>query len=200
MVLVAALVVFAGAAQANTLVLTGNPNQIYNNINVGPYPVTLDSVPALVFCLNDDKTASWGGSYTGTVHTPNTPAEEEAAFLASYALFKGAPSSTAATVNTVEGPISMAIWQIMGTLGTTPPDPAAQQYVNLAQYAFSAGLITQNFLNSVFVFVPTDTSIQRFISAVSMPAMDIAATPEPGTMLLFATGILLVGLGRYHRR
>ncbi len=194
------VVIFIGSAQANTLVLTGNPNQVYSGINVGPYPVTLDAAPALVFCLDDTKTANWGGSYAGTVHTPNTAAEEEAAFLASYALYAGSPSSNGPTVSGVEGPISFAIWQIMGTLGSTPVDPNAQKYVNMAQYAYTAGLISQDFLNSVFVFVPTDTTIQRFISAVTRPAMDVAATPEPGTIVLFGTGVMLVALSRLRRR
>jgi hypothetical protein len=121
------------AATSTMLTLGSDPNQVYNGINVGPYPATIDGTSGLlVFCLNEGLTANWGGQYLGTLHTPSGAQEEEAAFLGAYSLFQ-APIHDASYVNNVAGPISMAIWQIMGELGNQPADPKADHYSKMAQ-------------------------------------------------------------------
>jgi len=199
-----AAVLLTTCARADTFKLTGDPGQVYNGENVGPYPVSLDGFSHLAFCLDESLTSIWGVTYDGTVHSPNTQAEEEAAFLASYALYDGAPSSNSNSVNTVEGPISYAIWEIM-TPSLTLSLPAsvvaaASPFINLAEYAYGAHLIDSTFLSSVAIFVPTTPGIQRFVMAVSDPVMDHSAIPEPSTIVLFGTGVLLIGLGRFRRR
>lgn len=203
-----ALILGCTPARANsTLTITGNLDQVYNgSINAGPYHVTLtgDNLPdttsgLLVFCLDDTKTTFLGVTYTGALNAPASQIEEEAAFLAAYSLSKGAPSSDPEIVSDVEGPISLAIWQLMGTLGTQAVDPKALQYIQIAEYAFTHGLITNDFLAQVRVFVP-DANIQPFILAVRDDAMIHNATPEPGTWLLLVTGIGLIALGRRRSR
>jgi hypothetical protein len=197
-----ALLLAAIPAHANTLLLGSNPGQVYNGINVGPYPVTLDSVSGYAFCITESLTAVWGTSYGGTVVSPTTRAQEEAAFLASYALYDGLPGSN----SSLEGPISYAIWEIMTpTLTSSLPSSvvlAAEPFVSMANYAYTAGLITPAFLTSVKIFVPTDPTIQSFVMAVNNSTtltMDHLATPEPSTVLLFGAGLLLVGMSRYRR-
>lgn len=186
--------------QASTLTLTGNPTFGYQGILVGPYAATLAGDPDMfVFCLDLHIATYLDTSYEGNLSTPNTPAEEEAAFLAAYSLYLGAPSG--GLVNTVEGPISMAIWQLMGTMGATPLDPAAQPYVQLAQSAYSSGLITDEFLRSVSIWTPNrDVTSQRFITAVRDDGVTQSAIPEPGTVVFLLTGVLFMALSRVRRR
>jgi hypothetical protein len=182
-----------------TFSLGGDPNQIFRLENVGPYPGTLTGSNAIdFFCLDFTLTATFGGRYDGTVAIPTSEAEKEAAFLASYAIYKGSPSSTPSEVNVVEGPISFAIWQIMGTLGTAAPDPAAQPYIQTAQYAYSHNLIPQSYLNSVLIFEASDNRIQRFITAIPDNAM-VSSTlssevSEPGTTALLGGALVLLAM------
>lgn len=183
-----------------TFTLGTDHNQVFNSENVGPYYGTLNgSSAAGFFCLDDTLTAYFGASYAGTANVPTTQQEEEAAFLASYALYLGSPSSNSGIVKSVEGPISFAIWQIMGTLGSTPPDPAAQPFIQTAEFAYYHNLISQAYLSKVLIFSPSDTNIQRFITAVPDGAEVSSAVPEPESIALAAAG-LGVGLALARRR
>jgi hypothetical protein len=193
-------------------------------VPAGPYAGTLtNSSITLFFCLDGNLSANWDTPYNGTDAPPSGQAQEEAAFLASLMLYEAAQDgitvasngtnesltttgsmSIATFVNTVEGPISMAIWQIMGSLptqdGITGNDPAAAPFVALAQAAWTNLLqypsnpLMVAFNSKVMVFAPA-SSTQSFVAAYSDSALISAATPEPGTMLLFGTGALLIALG-----
>jgi hypothetical protein len=195
---------------ASSITLTGNPTFAYEGILVGPYAATLDTDPnSLVFCLDLHLDSYVGTRYDGSLTAPQTQREKEAAFLASYSLYLGAPSG--GLVNSVEGPISMAIWQLMGTMGTTPNDPAAQPYIQLAQFADSDNAITPSFLGDVSIWTPTPAgSSQRFVTAIRKDSLifdalreDLAAldnAPEPGTIVLLSIGVLLMAFGGIRRR
>ena len=208
----AALLLLAPASsKANTtsFILGSDPIQTYtaagnSEENAGPYPGTLivNNVATsftLFFCLDGNLGATFGAAYPGTVAIPDTQQLEEAAFLASWALAKGAPSSNQNTVNTVEGPITYAIWQVMGTLGTLHPDPAAQFYYNAAIDAYNHKLLTAGYLNSIEVFTPAG-STQRFIAAVRNDALVNNAAPEASTVILLAVGLALIFGGCVHRK
>jgi hypothetical protein len=102
-------------------------------------------------------------------------------------------------VQNYEGPISMAIWQLMGTLtqngSSTPADPAAQYFIDIATTAYNSGQISNSFLSSVNIWNPGTpggvNSEQRFI---------VATTPEPTTVVFLGTGVLLIALSRIRRR
>jgi hypothetical protein len=195
---------------ASSITLTGNPTFAYEGILVGPYAATLDTDPnSLVFCLDLHLDSYVGTRYDGSLFAPQTQGEKEAAFLASYSLYLGAPSG--GLVNSVEGPISMAIWQLMGTMGATPNDPAAQPYIQLAQFADSNNAITPSFLGDVSIWTPTPAgSSQRFVTAIRKDSLifdalreDLAAldnAPEPGTIVLLSIGVLLMAFGGIRRR
>jgi hypothetical protein len=187
-----------GASTIGTFTLGGDHNQVFRSENVGPYAGTLTGSDAVnFFCLDFNLVSYFGGSYGGTIAVPTTQQEEEAAFLGAYAIYKGSPGSTPSEVNLVEGPISFAIWQIMGTLGTFHPDPAAQPYIQTAQYAYSHNLIPQSYLNSVMIFEPADHSFQRFITAVpdnAMVSQTLSEVSEPGTLALLGGALTLLSL------
>jgi hypothetical protein len=199
-----AILLLCPSLQATSLMLTGSPNFGYGGVLVGPYAANLDNDPnILVFCLDLHIDTYVGAGYDGEVSAPQTKMEKEAAFLASYSLYLGAPSG--GLVGTVEGPISMAIWQLMGTMGTTAPDPAAQPFIRLAESAYSNDLIGGDFLNSVTIWTPSPAgSAQRFVTAVRDDSMIEDVAPEPGTLILLGTGGLLLSVLRAlairHRR
>jgi hypothetical protein len=191
---------------STTLEITNVYNWSYidsngDNIVPGPYLATIGGVQnLLVFCLDLHISTPVGTTFDGYLTHPNTPAEEEAAFLAAYSLTMGVPDGNSTIVQNDDGPISMAIWQLMGTLtqngNSTPPDPAAQNFIDLATAAYNSGQISSSFLSSVDIWNPGtpgsgSTAEQRFI---------VATTPEPGTMLFLGTGALLMALSRIRRR
>src|ERR1039457_2210414 len=169
-----AILLLCPALQANTTITISGGYSPYSGFSgtgsIGPYTGTVQTngtgtpiYSGLVFCLDenlaysltysDGTTASTQGTWTSlsTLITNHqdatlTQEEEEAAFLASYALYLGAHATgdSSTIQSTVDGPIAMAIWQIMNTLsaytntwtGVTRPavgtDPAAQLYVKEA--------------------------------------------------------------------
>lgn len=207
-----ALTGLAAPIRGNTISFTllGDPNQTFSFARadspvgqvitepVGPYPGYLG--PASpdnyygFFCIDYLKTANWNTTYQGSSYgvgdvIPNKTLEQllEAAYLANKLYGLGGSN---ANTNLYQGPISFAVWQIMDPIpGHVPIDPAAQQYVQEAQHAFAMGqLHVQDFAN-IKIFVPNNTSSQDFMTVT-------AGTPEPGTILLFGGGLLLIALGK----
>jgi hypothetical protein len=172
-----------------------------DNVVPGPYLATIGGVEnLLVYCLDLHIATPVGNTYDGYLTHPTTPAEDEAAFLAAYSLTLGAPTGDPTIVQNYEGPISMAIWQLMGTLtqngSSIPPDPAAQYFVDLATTAYNNHQISSAFLSSVNIWNPGtpgsgSTAEQRFI---------YTATPEPTTLVFLGSGLLLIALSRIRRR
>jgi len=188
-------------ADTATFTLGSDPGQTYMGINAGPYPGTLtDSVATVFFCLNLNLVSMFGGSYAGITSPPVGQGEDESAFLASYLLSQGPPSTDPNFVKQYEGPISFAIWQLMGSLGGTPPDPAAAYFVDLAQEAYNDGLLTPAFLANFLVFTPNDSSIQSFITVFQDNVVVDEVVPEPRAVLLLASGLLALCGWRYWRR
>jgi hypothetical protein len=191
---------------------------------VGPYPGTLTdtttgivSPNSLFFCLSGNQNLQ--GTETGTEAAPSTPALEEAAFLASLMLTDAAADSVTVgtslsgsnkyvtltgtannitTFKTVLGPIQDAIWFVMGTLPSGDhwttvsniTDTATKNLVTLAQASY-----THYSYSNVQAFTTTSGG-QNFISVDCLSS----AVPEPGTMVLFGAGALLMGLGCARRR
>jgi hypothetical protein len=201
-----AFLLLCPAVRANTtLELTNVFNWSYidsngDNIVPGPYLATIGGVQnLLVFCLDLHIDTPVQTTFDGYLTHPNTPAEDEAAFLAAYSLTVGTPTGNATVVHDYDGPISMAIWQLMGTLtqngSSTLPDPAAQHFIDLATTAYNNGQISSSFLSSVNIWNPGtpgggSTAEQRFIEA---------NTPEPATLVFLGSGLLLIAFSRIRR-
>jgi hypothetical protein len=202
-----AFLLFCPAVRANTtLELTNVFNWSYvdsngDSIVPGPYLATIGGVPnLLVYCLDLHIDTPVGTTFNGYLTHPNTPAQEKAAFLAAYSLTLGAPNGNSTAVQNYDGPVSMAIWQLMGTLNqngsSTLPDPAAQHFIDLATAAYNNGQISSSFLSNVNIWNPGtpgsgSTAEQRFL---------VADTPEPATLVFLGSGLLLIALNQIRRR
>jgi len=201
--ILAVLAVAVPVASATTVRFSfgDNPNQYYGPEDVGPYPGVLQSSTATsFFCLDLQLDSTFNTNYDGMISHPSSAVDQEAAFLAAYALWAAQKNSYTDIVSQLYGPTSFAIWQLTGSLGTDAPDPAAQAFITMAQNAYTRGFITADFLNSVDIFSPTDTSVQRFVSAtydnahVSAIVNELsgATAPEPASLLLLGPCLLLV--------
>jgi hypothetical protein len=108
----------------------------------------------------------------------------EATYLGNELMNDGGLNAPLAT----KGAISTAIWQIMNASSTTgvtpfPSNPAAQPYIADAVVAVGNGTWTVADANLYTTWMPDDiASIQRFDAP--------APTPEPGSFILFGTGLL----------
>ncbi|MDE3168149.1 MAG: PEP-CTERM sorting domain-containing protein [Acidobacteriota bacterium] len=164
---------------------------------VAPYPGWIGSnAPGNLFglfCMDYLKTANWNGTYTGVEYDiggaipGKSPAQlVEAAYLSDQ-LYRLGGSSAALQY---QGAISFAIWQIMDpTPGDVPVDPAAQPYIQQAQYLYQTRQISAAMFPNTRVVVPTNTTIQDFMTLTP-------AVPEPGTPFLFGGGLAMLVLGR----
>ena len=180
----------------------------------------------LYFCLTGNQyldSTEYGTEASLPASTLATTQQlEEAAFLASLTLTDAAQdhitltstngstinftangsTSTGTFISSVLGPIQDAIWYIMGTL------PSADSYTTILKDPTIAGLVTlaqTNYMKDtynnvqVFTYVPADNQCQTGQSYLSVTPLT-PSVPEPGTMVLFGAGALLMGLGCARRR
>lgn len=152
-----------------------------------------------LFCIDSLKTANWNTAYTGTLQhvgddIPGKTREQvvEAAYLSDWLYQLGGMD---ANTDLYQGPISYAIWQIMDPApGHVQRNPAAQPYIQEAQYMWSTGRISASLYPKTMIFVPHDPAIQDFMTLSAVNA------PEPGPVVLVVGGLALIGVGRIRRR
>jgi hypothetical protein len=168
----------------------------------GPYPATLSGgsygsgVGVFVMCYDINIDAYVKATYAGIMVLPTTEAEIEAAYLQKELADKG--GFYGADVDTISGPISMAVWQLMDPSSQVPTpfalDPAAAAYVSQAEDAYSGGTWTQADAAKYAFWMPTPiTATQRFgfVFGQAPQSSDIS-TPEPGSLVLMAAGFAVV--------
>jgi hypothetical protein len=183
----------------------------------------ITSPDSIFFCLTGNTTynsTEHDNQNLGSL-APTTVGQEEAAFLYSLMLSDEVTNTvalsttgrgnsktlvvtgTSTNIQLFEndlGPIQMAVWYVMQTLPSavaswgysgTDTGILATSFTNILDYAtrqdvFAAAQGYAAFANSprYQVFITSDGG-QNFIGAV----------PEPGTMVLFGTGVLLMALG-----
>lgn len=102
-------------------------------------------------------------------------------------------------MNTISGPISMAVWQLMDPSSQNPApfalDPAAAVYVSQAEDAYDSGTWTQADAASYAFWEPAPiTTTQRFGFVYGQPPdpSDITTLPEPGSLVPMAAGFAVV--------
>lgn len=158
---------------------------------VSPYGANLvfNGIPftGYITCLDIANPSYIGHVYSGVWAAPSTFAEKEASWLADqlYGLDSSANPSYV-------GPISMAIWTVMfpsstntDGLAAVPVDPAAAPWLAAASAAVTGGYVPDNYM-----FLPDDTTSQRFMLN---PPAPVSPIPEPGTLAMVGSGVLAFG-------
>lgn len=198
--LAALFIMLTALADADTIQFVAAPTGVNDGTNyVLPYEVTIDGTPQLVVCydiyddvnggdtwqaelLNLDQAASSGFFSTNTGELAEY---EEVAWL------------DAQTYSTPAQQIGLqyAIWDVFGTYGFTPDSLA---YTAAANAAAALGYAGFNFSGARFIQEVGVTSgqpgtEQAFVYWEPQPN-ETGSVPEPGTLLLFVLGsILLAG-------
>ena len=208
------MLALAAQSHATTIILTmdGNLNNYHSYTYTdadgtthqeytGPYPVTLSGgsygsgAAAYVMCYDINLSAYVGHSYDGILVLPTETAEIEAAYLLKELADDGGYS---ANVQTISGPIAMAVWQLMDSSSQNPAtfklDPAAASFVTAARNAYSNGTWTEAMAANYAFWLPTPTSTTQrfgFVAGQAPTAGDIT-TPEPASLALMAAGFVVV--------
>jgi hypothetical protein len=214
----------APACFGNTIMLTMDPNfsdyHTYTYTDVdgaqhttypGPYPVTMSGgsfgsgVPVYVMCMDIHIDAYIGATYAGHLKHPTTEAEIEASYLQHKLALLGGYN---ADVQTIGGPIAMAIWRLMipSSQNQTPfaDDQAALVYIDEAKYAYQHALWTASEARNWGLWEPDPIgTTQRFGFVTGQFPVPEDYSPEPGTVLMMGGGlaaIVLLGTRRQARR
>jgi hypothetical protein len=192
---------------------------IYGNTHTegeytGPYPATVSGGSygtgqgIFVMCYDINMEAFIGETYTGIMVMPTTVPEIEAAYLQSkLATYEDpTPDGGFGALLSVSGPISMAVWQLMAPSSQVPTPkpfglgPAAAAWVAEADNAYLSGNWTQADADEYAFWMPTPINMtQRFGFVYGQPPQpsDIT-TPEPGSLVMFLLGGVLLAAGKIH--
>jgi hypothetical protein len=204
----------AGVARAQvTLTLVNPPSSIIsNNIYVGPYSINITGGGTIQAVCDDYDTHSGFSPWTANVNTFATTLSNakffnlpsihsgttetqnyEAAAWLTQQMFALSPST--ANYNTVIGDIHLAIWSIFSSNAY-----ALLSSNSVANDWYTSGFTHDNDLSSnpsefsnIIIYTPT-------ISYQNDAQEFMGETPEPASMMLFGTGLLVIGAAIRRRR
>jgi len=172
-------------------------NGTWQSEYVAPYQSTVVvngvTYPGFLACYDINNPSYAGQTYTGSFTLPER--SDVVDTEVSWLLDKLAASTQLLHPNpNYVGPLSMAIWQMEFLSSTNhdgggmPIDPAAQTWIDESVAAYNGGYVADKSF-----FTPDDNTSQRF----GVIWLGPVPTPEPGTLLMFGSGVLgLAGLIR----
>jgi hypothetical protein len=178
----------AGYGLADTLNLQSLPSTTFAGYYVGPVSGNLNGGPQMGFVCDDFATETYVPS-SFPVHVSTLADLTQTKFGGQPgALFKyqeigwllGQMNSHPSQV----GPIQFAVWSIFTP--STPPEPGVQDWITAA-----AAINPSDWdFSSVRIYTATTTRNQEFVTGGS------TSVPEPAVILLFASGLIGLGLFR----
>jgi len=184
-------------------------NQNSYTLPTGPYVGTFTggsfgSSTVYLFCLDFNVDTYIGQTYSGYLVDPSTEAAIESAYLENKVLQAGGYNSD---VQSISGPISMAIWTLENPSSVKPDpfpvDPTTAALIAEAQTAYLDGSWTASMAAAFPMWIPdTLGSSQRFgvMLGPQFTTTDIdSPAPEPGTASLFGiAGLLFLASGKLY--
>jgi hypothetical protein len=196
-----ALLALSSGAKADTIQFLGATGPVVGGVYVAPYQLSINGgAPINAICddFADHVTSGeiWtatitsfplNGLFTGGLFGSHPQLYDEAIWLYSQFLFNGAPA----------GGINYAIWalfnsSVTGTSGFASSGAAA--WVTSANNWYNGGGVSSFNFSGYQIITPTSWS-----SSLGRPQEYISySTPEPGSLLLFGSG--LIGIGGFIRR
>ncbi len=170
---------------------TAGPN--YGGEDVYPYNFSVNGSTTYtpLMCLSLNNTINFGESWTATIEAISTPGYEEAAWL-----FNDANAAMAAGNTTLQEDDQWAAWEIFATV-VNPPDSGVATQLTAAQNAVAEGL-EPGFYQDFVIYAPEAGSQSE--GGTPQTFIGDAPTPEPGSLVLFGTGMLGLAAFWFRRR
>jgi hypothetical protein len=193
------------ADQIVNLQLTGVQGTNTNGEDVYPYYASANGGASFsLMCLSFDNSMSVGESWTATVETISTTAQEEAAWLLNDAETAVKGNNTALQIAD-----QWAAWELFSTNAANNANPPAGAATQLADAKADYASEPLSFYENFVLYAPEAGSQtpgygtpQTFIgdAPASQTFNDNAPTPEPGSLILLGTGLLGLAAFMFRRK